>query len=144
MDFSSCGKEIRKFDQVNRMAIPPSFREELGTTVYILKSIHEEPCLLLMSNDSWQAFNEKFTSKLSGKQLIAAQRWLANRVDKAAVDKSGRITIKDEFKAYANLDEDVYVVGIMNRIELWNYDAWIETTSGYNSESFDLSFMDYN
>ncbi len=144
MDFSTCGKEIRKFDQVNRMAIPPSFREKLGATVYILKSIHEEPCLLLMSEDSWQAFNEKFTSKLSGMQLIAAQRWLANRVDKASVDKSGRITIGDEFKEYANLGEDVYVVGIMNRVELWNYDAWVETTSGYSEASFDLSVMDYN
>ncbi len=144
MDFSTCGKEIRKFDQVNRMAIPPSFREKLGSTVYILKSIHEEPCLLLMSEDSWHAFNEKFTSKLSGTQLIAAQRWLANRVDKATVDKSGRITVGDEFKEYANLTEDVYVVGIMNRVELWNYDAWVETTSEYSGASFDLSFMDYN
>ena len=144
MSLLFAGKELRKFDQVNRMAIPPSFREKLGTTVYVLKSIHEEPCLLLMSEDSWQAFNEKFTSKLSGTQLIAAQRWLANRVDKAPVDKSGRITIKDEFKEYANLDEDVYVVGIMNRVELWNYDAWVETTSAYTGATFDLSVMDYN
>lgn len=144
MDFSTCGKEIRKFDQVNRMAIPPSFRESLGTTVFVLKSIHEEPCLLLMSEESWGAFNEKFKSKFSGPQLIAAQRWLADRVDKVTVDKSGRITVKDEYKEYANLDEDVYVVGIMNRIELWNYNAWVETTSAYTSASFDMSSMDYN
>ncbi len=144
MDFSTCGKEIRKFDQVNRMAIPPSFREKLGSTVYVLKSIHEEPCLLLMSEESWQAFNEKFTSKMEGPQLIAAQRWLANRVEKAVVDKTGRITVKDEFKAYAGLDEDVYVVGIMNRVELWNYETWVELTSGYSAGAFDLSTMDYN
>jgi hypothetical protein len=60
------GKEIRKFDQVNRMAIPPSFRKELGETVIIMKSIHKEPCLILFSEEEWANFSYGVISAFSG------------------------------------------------------------------------------
>ena len=43
------------------------------------------------------------------------------------VDKSGRISIKDDFKEYAKLTDEVLAVGTTNRVELWNpaeWDAW--------------------
>ena len=47
MSLLFAGKELRKFDQVNRMSIPPGFRKDLGETVYMMKSIYKEPCLMI-------------------------------------------------------------------------------------------------
>ena len=127
MSLLLAGKEIRKFDQVNRMAIPPSFRKELGETVYLLKPIHKEPCLMLFSEDEWSNFNFEVISHFEGAQQAKAQRMLANRVEMVTVDKSGRISIKDDFKEYAKLTDEVLAVGTTNRVELWNpaeWDAW--------------------
>ena len=144
MDFSTCGKEIRKFDQVNRMAIPPSFRKELGETVIIMKSIHKEPCLIIFSEEEWINFSTGFISCFSGEKQAKAQRKLADRVEKLAVDKSGRISIKEDFKAYAGLEDEVLVVGTIDRVELWSAQNWDIWCNDDDDEDFDFSNVSYS
>ena len=84
------GKELRKFDQVNRMTVPPTFRKDLGETVYMMKSIHGEPCLVLFSEEGWEDFSFAFVSAFSGEKQARAQRKLADRVERLTLDKSGR------------------------------------------------------
>ncbi len=120
------GKEHRKFDQVNRMSIPPYFRDGLGQTVYILKSIQEEPCLLIYSEEEWGRFMDMVIDSFDGEELINAERAIADTSEMATVDKAGRITLKEDYKEYAGLQEDVLVVGANNRIELWLEENWNE------------------
>lgn len=131
------GKEIRKFDQVNRMSIPPGFRKDLGETVYMMKSIYKEPCLMLFSEEEWEIFSEGFISAFSGEKQAKAQRKLADRVEKLTVDKSGRISIKDDFKAYAALTDEVLAVGTMNRVELWTPENW-DAFNADDDDDFDF------
>lgn len=146
MSLLLAGKELRKFDQVNRMSIPPSFRKDLGETVFILKSIHDEPCLVIFSEEEWVNFSMGFISSFSGKKQAKAQRKLADRVEKLTVDKSGRISIKEDFKAYANLEDEVLVVGTMDRVELWtpeNWKLWCED-DGDDDDDLDFSNVSYS
>ncbi len=139
MSLLLAGKEIRKFDQANRMAIPPTFRKDLGETVYILKSIHGEPCLVVFSEEEWANFSYGVIESFSGEKQAMAQRRLANRVEKVTVDKSGRISLKDDYKEYAGLGEDVLIVGAMNRVELWTPENW-EAWNAQAEEDDDFSF----
>lgn len=123
--------EMRKFDQVNRMSIPPQFREDLGSPVVIVKSIHDDPCLYVYPEKEYDKLSRTILRKYKGKQQAIAQRKLAKKIDLAYVDKSGRITLKEDFKEYAELGEDVYVVGMGNRLELWDAEIYDE----YNEEN---------
>lgn len=146
MSLLFAGKELRKFDQVNRMSIPPSFRKDLGETVFILKSIHDEPCLVIFSEEEWVNFSVGFISSFIGKKQAKAQRKLADRVEKLTVDKSGRISIKEDFKEYANLEDEVLVVGTMDRVELWtpeNWKLWCED-DGDDDDDLDFSNVSYS
>ena len=138
------GKEIRKFDQVNRMAIPPSFRKELGETVIVMKSIHKEPCLILFSEEEWANFSYGVISAFTGEKQAAAQRRLADRVEKLAVDKSGRISIKEDFKAYAGLGDEVLVVGTMDRVELWTPENWEAWCADDDDDDLDFTNVSYS
>ncbi len=140
MSLLLAGKELRKFDQVNRMSIPPSFRKDLGETVFILKSIYDEPCLVIFSEEEWVNFSMGFISSFTGKKQAKAQRRLADRVEKLTVDKSGRISIKEDFKAYANLEDEVLVVGTMDRVELWTPENWELWCAGDDDDDDDLDF----
>lgn len=125
------------------MSIPPSFRKDLGETVFIMKSIHGEPCLIIYPEEEWLLFSKGFISSFSGEKQAKAQRKLMDRVEKLTVDKSGRISIKDDFKAYAGLDEEVLVVGAMDRVELWtceNWDAWCND----DDDDIDFSGVSYS
>ena len=47
------GKFKRKFDQVNRMSIPPEFRELLGSKVYLISSLYDDPCIWVFSEEKF-------------------------------------------------------------------------------------------
>ncbi len=120
------GKELRKFDQVNRMTIPPKFRTTLGDNIVIMKPLTEEPCLILFSEESWDSFNDRVLEAFSGAEQATVQRIITDRVDPVTVDRSGRISIDEDFKVYAGLGDDVYAVGLTDRVELWNPEKWTE------------------
>ncbi len=143
MSLLLAGKETRKFDQGNRMAIPPSFRKELGENVVLMKSIHKEPCIIIFSEEEWENFSYGVISAFQGEKQATAQRRLADRAEKVSIDKSGRISVKDDFKAYAELTDDVLVVGAMNRLELWTEENW-NKWNGENEEEFDFSSVSYS
>ena len=126
MATSFAGQETRKFDQGNRIAIPTMFRKDLGESFIVLKSIQNEPCLVLFSEEEWIRFSDGVTEAYEGRKQAAVQRKLASMSDKVTVDKQGRITLKEDFKAHAMLESEVLAVGTMNRVELWAPEVWDE------------------
>lgn len=40
------------------------------------------------------------------------------------MDKQGRITIPQNLRDYADVDKDVVVIGVSNRIEIWSRGRW--------------------
>ncbi len=126
MSASFAGHEIRKFDQGNRIAVPTMFRKDLGESFIVLKSIQDEPCLVLFSEEEWINFCDGVTEMFEGRQQAAVQRKLASMSDKVSLDKQGRITLKEDFKAHAMLENEVLAVGTVNRVELWAPDVWDE------------------
>lgn len=129
------GKFKRKFDQVNRMSIPPEFRELLGNKVYLISSMYDDPCIWVFSEEKFAVFAEGIDETFEGEEQAQIQRLLADRLSIATVDRSGRITLPEEQKGWAQLDEDVFVVGMGNRVELWSEDNWakFKTFSGDKS-----------
>jgi MraZ protein len=41
-------------------------------------------------------------------------------------DKQGRIGIQPELRTYAGLEREVVVIGVRDRLEIWNPDRWSE------------------
>ena len=60
----------------------------------------------------------------SNKQVRDYQRMLASGASDEIPDKQGRITIPPHLRAYAGLDKECVVVGAINRVEVWDAEAW--------------------
>ena len=118
------GKFKRKFDQVNRMSIPPEFRELLGSKVYLISSLYDDPCIWVFSEEKFAIFAEGIDDTFEGEEQAQIQRLLADRLSIAGVDRSGRITVPEEQREWAELGEEVFVVGMGNRVELWSEENW--------------------
>ena len=41
-------------------------------------------------------------------------------------DKQGRILVPKYLKDYAGIKRDVVIIGVSNRVEIWDKDAWNE------------------
>lgn len=136
---SFMGKETRKFDQTKRMPVPPRFKKGLGESFIMMKSIHGEPCIMLFPEDAWVKFRNSLISSSSNSEIQSKrERKLADMTETVSLDKSGRITIKEEFMQHAKLEDEVLAVGLGNRVELWAPENWTAWNSETDDEDIDL------
>jgi len=51
------------------------------------------------------------------------------------VDKQGRILIPQNLRDYAGLGKDAYILGAINRVEIWDKESWIAHSSDFNDNA---------
>ena len=84
-------------------------------------------CLFAFAAKEWQ----KISEKLSSSSMLQADNRSFNRfmfggAVEAEVDTIGRILIPDFLKDRADLKNRVVLIGVQNRVEIWNEKAWDE------------------
>lgn len=114
------GQYQHSIDSKGRLFIPAKLREELGDTFYVTMGV--DRCLSVYSDESWSRFTEKFESLPYTK--TRAMRPLFANAAKCEPDAQGRILLPGKLRDYAELKKDVVVIGVSNRAEIWNAEAW--------------------
>lgn len=121
------GSFAHMLDAKGRVFIPAKWRETLGETVVLtLGVLHTQSvhCLYGMSVSQWQSFSDKLAqlpvTDVAGQ---AIRRKLYVMAAACELDKQGRILIPLPLRDAAMLTKDATLVGINDRIEIWNPDA---------------------
>jgi MraZ protein len=107
-----------------RTAIPSIFRQKLGQRVILAKWY--ENCLVLSSRESWDALLERITGgeKMVIEPIRETEHFIFASAYEAEVDDQGRIVLPDRLVSYADLGDQVYFLGIGDRVEIWNKEVW--------------------
>lgn len=117
------GEYLYIIDHKKRLAIPSKFRKTLGKKAIVTKGI--DVCLTVYPITEWEKLAKKLeslpTSKLDARGFVRIM--LAGAVD-VDLDKLGRILIPDYLKKYAGLKKEVVILGLSNRIEVWDKTKW--------------------
>ena len=125
-------------DEKKRLAIPAKFRKELGKRAVITRGI--DKCLVIYPVSEWRRLAQKLEKLPSS---VADSRgfvrlMLAGAVD-VALDKLGRVLIPDYLKNYASLRKNVSVLGLSNRIEVWDAERWEEYKKKTEEKAGDIA-----
>mgnify|MGYP006193176429 CR=1 FL=1 len=117
------GEYIHTIDDKNRVSLPSKFRKEMGKSLVITPGL--DNCLFLFTVSEW----EKIASRLSEGSLLQSDNRSFNRfmfggAVEVDVDSIGRILLPDFLRDRAKLKGKVAVIGVQNRIELWNEKQW--------------------
>ena len=123
------GKYQHSIDAKGRMIFPIKLREELGEEFVIFKGL--DNCISVYSKENWEAFQEKISS-LPAKARKMQRFYSDNTV--CEPDAQGRILIPQSLREYAGLSKNVTVVGILNRAEIWDREAWKRYNSDVTSD----------
>ncbi len=119
------GEYSYTIDHKKRLSIPSKFRKSLGKKAIITRGL--DNCLVVYPISEWQKLTKKLENLPSGK--IDARGFsriiLSGAVD-VNFDKLGRILIPDYLKKYAGLKKDIVVIGLSNKIEVWDAGMWKE------------------
>ncbi len=107
-----------------RTSIPSVFRQKLGQSAVLAKWY--ENCLVLVRTDSWSALLERLTGgeKMIIEPIRQTEHFIFASAYEVTVDDQGRIVLPDRLVSYASLGDQVYFLGIGDRVEIWNKEVW--------------------
>ena len=117
------GEYIHTIDDKKRLSLPVKFRKELGKKIVITSGL--ENCLWIFTMNQWK----NISAKLSEMNLLRADnrsfnRYMFGSATEVEVDALGRMLVPDFLVARASLKGRVALVGVQDRVEIWNEEAW--------------------
>ncbi|WP_129689216.1 division/cell wall cluster transcriptional repressor MraZ [Gottfriedia acidiceleris] len=128
------GEYQHNIDVKGRLIIPSKFRDKLGENFIVTRGLDQ--CLFGYSMAEWSVIEDKLrTLPLTKKDARAFTRFFFSGAMECEMDKMGRINITPNLRSYAKLEKECVVVGVTNRIEIWDLSTW-NTYMNESEESF--------
>lgn len=132
------GEFNHSIDAKGRLIIPSKFREELGENFVITKGL--DGCLFLYPDSEWKIFEEKLrTLPLTNKDARIFTRFFLGSAVDGGLDKQGRVLISSALRNFADLEKEVVLVGVLDRVEIWDKAKWEENNTVIEDNMDDIA-----
>ena len=115
------GEYQHNIDAKGRLIFPIKLREELGEHFVIFKGL--DNCINVYSQEKWNAFEAQLAALPSKARKV--QRFFSANFE-CEPDAQGRILIPQTLRDYAELKKDVTVIGMIDHVEIWDKQAWLD------------------
>ena len=122
-DNTFIGEYAYSLDSKGRVNIPAKFRKSLSAdsqnTFVITRGL--DPCIWVYPLEQWKEIENNLRNLSSVKNIHRTfVRDTARYASPSTYDKQGRITLTPSLTEYAGLEKDVLIIGMINKIEIWN------------------------
>ena len=122
-DNTFIGEYAYSLDSKGRVNIPAKFRQSLSAdsqnTFVITRGL--DPCVWVYPLEQWKEIENNLRNLSSVKNIHRTfVRDTARYASPSTYDKQGRITLTPSLTDYAGLEKDVLIIGMINKIEMWN------------------------
>ena len=132
------GEFNHSIDAKGRLIIPSKFRENLGENFVITKGL--DGCLFLYPDNEWKTFEEKLrTLPLTNKDARIFTRFFLGSAVDGGLDKQGRVLISSALRNFAHLEKEVVLVGVLDRVEIWDKAKWDESNAEVEANMDDIA-----
>ena len=129
-------------DPKSRVNIPAKFRQALSpendNSFAITKGMDE--CIWVYPLVEWNKVLTKLREQSSSQVNRAFTREYSRFASTVSYDKQGRILLSTELIDYAKIDRQVTIIGLINKIEIWNpslLKKFDQQVLSHNKEAFD-------
>ena len=114
------GRYDYQLDDKGRVSLPAAFRREAGGERFVLLQ-WQKPFLTLFPEEAWQGVQAKL---LEQRRTVPGAEPYFRRITSTATevvpDRQGRILVPARLREMAGLQQEVALVGALDRIELWD------------------------
>ena len=132
------GEFEHSIDDKSRLAVPARFRAALEDGLVITRGL--DRCLVIYDSESWRTMAERVRTLNSWHgDARRMQRHFFSGAVTAQPDKLGRVVIPQFLRAYAQIETEVVVVGLADRIEVWSRTEWQRERSEAERDSAELA-----
>ncbi|MGI6343594.1 MAG: division/cell wall cluster transcriptional repressor MraZ [Bacillota bacterium] len=124
------GEYQHSLDDKGRITIPSRLREGLGERFVVTKGL--DRCLFVYPLTEWESLEAKLRAlPFTRADVRAFVRLLFSGATECEMDRQGRILLPPNLRAHAGLERDAVVLGVSNRVEIWDRATWEE----YNEQA---------
>ncbi|MFA5095246.1 MAG: division/cell wall cluster transcriptional repressor MraZ [Candidatus Paceibacterota bacterium] len=128
-NFMLIGEYIHTIDEKNRVSLPVKFRKELGKKIIITPGLDQ--CLFIFTTAEWEKVSKRLSDSDSDLSFLKADkrsfnRFMFGRAAELEVDTIGRILIPDFLKERIGLKNSAAIIGVEDRVEVWNDKTWLQ------------------
>ena len=132
------GEFNHSIDAKGRLIIPSKFRDILGEDFVITKGM--DGCLFLYPNNEWKIFEDKLrTLPLTNKNASAFVLFFLGSAVDGGLDKQGRVLISSALRSFAGLEKEVVLVGVLDRVEIWDKAKWDDNNAVVEDNMDDIA-----
>lgn len=132
------GRYLHTIDDKGRVSLPAKFRAKLGDRVVITEGL--EKCLFVWAIKEFESRVERLGSlPLTSKEAREFSRAFLGGSADAEVDSHGRILLPQSMREYAGLEREVVMIGVSNRVEIWDKQAYEEFSRRIKDEYADVA-----
>jgi MraZ protein len=121
------GEYKHNLDTKGRLILPAKFRDvcrDHGYEKFVLTRGLDK-CIFMFSDEEWQAQEAKFrATSFTNQQSRSFNRMFFSGAMQVKPDGQGRFVIPDYLKDYAGVKRETVLIGVSNRIEIWDADSW--------------------
>ncbi len=117
------GTYAPKIDAKGRMALPAKMRSQLGDGLVMARG--QERCVYLLPATEFRRIAMQIQRTSMGNKAAREylRVFLSGAVDQDP-DKQGRVLVPQMLRDYANLGDDIVVIGVGTRAEIWDRKTW--------------------
>lgn len=119
------GEHQHTLDTKGRLVLPSKYREGLTDGLVITKG--QDRCLFVFPLSRWDdEVNRVNQLPHTDRRARNYSRAFFAGAEQQELDRQGRITVPPRLREYAGLDREVTVLGVSDRIEIWDSTTWDE------------------
>lgn len=118
------GEYTHTIDDKNRVSLPSKIRSLMGKKIVIAPGLDQ--CLFVFTVKEWERIAEKLSenSSMLSSDMRSFTRYMFGGASEVEVDAIGRVLVPDFLRERANLKTKVVLIGVQNRLEIWNEKSW--------------------
>lgn len=114
-------------DSKGRVSVPSRFRDIIAERYEgkLVLTMDFDKCIMVYPLEEWERVEEKLRSlPQSQKEVKDYMRYIYSNASECELDKQGRILIPPPLRESARINKGVIVVGMLNKMEIWDKTSW--------------------
>ena len=119
------GRYERQVDEKGRVALPSAFRSRFEPRCCL--AFGQDGCIDVLTEEGFEEVANEMVEKVKrGEMSKSQQRALAGATMEVPLDTQGRVLLSQELRDFAGigLKAAVVIAGSIDRVEIWNPDAY--------------------
>jgi MraZ protein len=124
------GEFQHQLDDRGRVAVPRAYRDIMEHGGFVTRGWYG--CLFLFPWEEWRKIEDRLSQvRITDVNGDIVKQFFSGGA-KVFMDRQGRILLPAALREHAGIEADVVVRGVINRIEIWGKQRWME----YQNDQF--------